>query len=162
IVEWLPDESSDSLDARALLTTSLPEPEGVSLGLVDETGRRGDGTRLRTRAADTSPDEGPASTDRLFHGHLVDEVIQAHESAHPLTVLVIGVDDFQSVAERLGGVIGNRVLAELDDRVADHVEGRGSSSRGGADQFAAVLRDASVSDAETLVSRLCTSLETWT
>jgi diguanylate cyclase (GGDEF)-like protein len=71
------------------------------------------------------------------------------------------VDDLAALEERVGESIGDRILADLEARVAEHVERRGTSSRVGTNQFAAFLREASASEAESLVLALQASLAGW-
>src|SRR5262249_40850599 len=89
------------------------------------------------------------------------EVQEAHARAEPLAVVVIEVNDFVALAERVGAPVADLVLADLGARVAEHVEGRGATSRVGANEFAALLREASASEAESLLLALQASLPGW-
>jgi diguanylate cyclase (GGDEF)-like protein len=161
VVEWLPDESSTAFDARAASATATLERELPAMSVVEDVeGARGAGTLLRTRAADEHSAE-VASPVLAFRESLGAEVLQAHARAEPLAVAVVDVDDLAALEERVGESIGDRILADLEARVAEHVERRGTSSRVGTNQFAAFLREASASEAESLVLALQASLAGW-
>jgi diguanylate cyclase (GGDEF)-like protein len=160
VVEWAPDESSEALDARMRTAPTL-QPAQQTVGVSAENGEaRGVGTPLRTRAADRripgAPDPEPG-----FRECLDEDVSRAHTHAEPLAVLVLDVNDFESLEERLGATAADRVLADLEARVAEHVERRGTSAHVGGSEFAALLRDASASEAEGLVLALQASLGGW-
>lgn len=161
VVEWRPDESSTAFDARATSATATLEREPVDAGTVDELrGARGAGTLLRTRAAD-EPLRTQTPPVQAFRESLDAEVSRARARTEPLSVVVVDVDDFTSLEEGVGESLGDRILADLEARVAQHVERRGTSFRVGANQFAALLRDASASEAESLVLALQASLAGW-
>ena len=152
IVEWGPDETGGSLDARAAQSLLSLDLGPVDAG--DGNGkRRAGGSPMRTRAADLRAGRESRGEDALLR-LLGAEVPRARASAHPLTLLLIDADDVRSVIDRLGGAPGEAILADLEVRVAQQLEGRGSSARIGANQFAAVVRDASSSEAERLVRAL--------
>ncbi len=155
VVEWLPDESSESFDARAAATATLDREPGV---LETIHGARGAGTSLRTRAADEPSASAPPEPG--LGESLGAEILRAHARAEPLAFVVLDVDDFESLEERIGAS-GDRVLADLEARIAEHVERRGASARVGRNEFAAALREASASEAEGLVRALQASLAGW-
>ena len=123
-------------------------------------GARGAGTVLRTRAAD-EPRAEPASPETGFGGPLGAEVVRAHARAEPLAVVVLELDDFELLEVRVGAAAGDTVLADLEARVAEHVERRGTSARVGRNEFAAALREASANEGESLVLALQASLAGW-
>lgn len=159
VLEWVADESSEAFDARAgAVATLAPEPASPDVSSGAEEAR-GAGTPLRTRATDERPAE-PAP-DAGFRESLSDEVLRAHARAEPLAIVVLDVDDFEALERRLGTSAADDVLADLEARVAEHVERRGTSARVGTNQFAAFLRDASASEAEGLILALQASLAGW-
>jgi diguanylate cyclase (GGDEF)-like protein len=160
VVEWVSDESSEAFDARiGAMATLEPTPTALVFA-EDAEAARGADTPLRTRASDEQPAETPTA-DSGFRESLGDEVMRAHARAEPLAVVVLDVEGFELLERRLGPAAGDRVLADLETRVAEHVERRGASARVGANEFAALLRDASANEAEGLVLALQASLAGW-
>lgn len=158
VVEWLRDESSEAFDRRA---GAFPlEEEPMAVGVVEriETAR-GAGTRLRTRAADQPAAVPPRNAEFLVS--LDAEVQRAHMRAEPLAVVILDVDDLESLEERVGEPVADRVLGDLEARLAEHVERRGTSGRLDRRELAAFLPDASASEGESLVLALQASLEGW-
>jgi diguanylate cyclase (GGDEF)-like protein len=96
---------------------------------------------------------------RVFHETLAREVAQAHRSDEPLSLLVLDVDDFRAVNDRLGLVAADSAMAEIGHRVRRAADERdGAGCRIGTDEFAVILPRATVVDAESAYAGVQASL----
>jgi diguanylate cyclase (GGDEF)-like protein len=138
LVEWRPDETSESLAERVATAVrtvdTLPGPGSVEV--VD----------------DEAPPARPS-----FRGTLADEVARAQRESEPLTLLVVDLDAAALAGGRTEDAESAR--AEVTARLDEIVTGRGSSGSLGSNRFAAVLA-ATVTDAETAIAVLRESLRT--
>ena len=98
---------------------------------------------------------------RYFHETLAREVARAHRYNRNLALVVFDIDDFKSVNDRIGHLAGDSVLAEAAQRVRSVVRGADIACRVGGDEFAVVLPEATVADAENLYRRLQSAMSTW-
>ncbi|MDQ3890737.1 MAG: diguanylate cyclase [Actinomycetota bacterium] len=91
---------------------------------------------------------------RYFHDTLAREVARAARYNRRLALVLFDIDDFKAVNERVGHLAGDAVLAELADRVRSVVRGADVPCRVGGDEFAVMLPESTLSDAEQLYRRL--------
>ncbi|WP_155368227.1 putative bifunctional diguanylate cyclase/phosphodiesterase [Catellatospora vulcania] len=108
-------------------------------------------------------------TARMFHDSLTglpNRVLFAERTEHavaadigPTAVLLVDLDDFGSVNDGFGHVVGDEVLRQVSRRLSDLIGERGVVARFGGDEFAALVQDAdTVADVEHTAVRLCRSL----
>ena len=71
-----------------------------------------------------------------------------------LALLVFDIDDFKAINDRIGHLAGDTVLAQLADRVRTVVRTSDVACRVGGDEFAVILPESSLDDAEHLFRRL--------
>src|SRR5579863_8542247 len=94
----------------------------------------------------------------LFHERLRQELAQA-DAAHQLAVLYIDIDEFKSVNDSLGHMIGDELLKSVAARLGQCIGGSDFVARLGGDEFAvvqtAVKDPAAVVD---LVTRVCEAI----
>jgi diguanylate cyclase (GGDEF)-like protein len=95
---------------------------------------------------------------RTFHELLRNEVANVRRLRMPLTLLVVDVDDFRAVNERLGQLEADVVLQQIATAMDDALPQGGSSCRIGGDEFAAILPDCTITTAEALVARIQANL----
>jgi two-component system cell cycle response regulator len=76
-------------------------------------------------------------------------------------LVVFDIDDFKAVNDRIGHLAGDSVLAEAAERVRSVVRGADIACRIGGDEFAVVLPESTVADAENLYRRLQAALNNW-
>jgi len=163
--EWRPNESVASLDARAEAALTRPlvgvqaatetsphapsaAPQAVDHGPPGHPGRR---------AYDR--DEPPADelrSDAL--DALARTMLDARRLDGSLALVVLDVDGLGDVAERLGRDVADDLLGDIA-RGLDRGVGGGSVHRLGPAEFALVLVESSVDDAEALVGTLQASFE---
>jgi diguanylate cyclase (GGDEF)-like protein len=92
---------------------------------------------------------------REFYRRLEQEIIRAKRYCHPLSLLIIDLDNFKEVNTRYGHLTGDVVLQEFSARV---LEGQSRSAdilaRYGGDEFALILVETPEEGAEQAAGRL--------
>jgi diguanylate cyclase (GGDEF)-like protein len=91
---------------------------------------------------------------RYFHETLAREVARAQRYNRHLALIVFDLDDFKEVNDRIGHLAGDAVLAEAAERVRDVVRSADVACRVGGDEFAVILPESSISDADQLYRRI--------
>jgi diguanylate cyclase (GGDEF)-like protein len=91
---------------------------------------------------------------RYFHETLAREVARAQRYSRSLALVVFDLDDFKAINDRIGHLAGDGVLAEAADRVRDVVRSADVACRVGGDEFAVILPESSLKDADQLYERL--------
>ena len=127
---------------------------------VDEIVRRGvpaldNAFRYREarRLADTDALTGLRNR-RFFHETLQRECTRAHRYGRSLALLVLDVDDFKAINERVGHLMGDGVLAEAATRLRAALRASDVACRVGGDEFAIVLPEAGAHQAGLLYERI--------
>jgi diguanylate cyclase (GGDEF)-like protein len=91
---------------------------------------------------------------RYFHETLAREVSRAHRYERRLSLLIFDLDDFKAINDRIGHLAGDAVLAEIAERVREVVRSADIACRVGGDEFAVILPESTLDDADQLYSRL--------
>ena len=91
---------------------------------------------------------------RFFHEALAREIARAQRYERKLALIVFDLDDFKRVNDEIGHLAGDAVLAEAADRVRGVVRSADVACRVGGDEFAVILPESSVDDAERLYRRI--------
>ena len=91
---------------------------------------------------------------RYFHETLARETARAQRYNRRLALVVFDLDDFKAINDRIGHLAGDSVLAEVADRVRDVVRHSDIACRVGGDEFAAILPESTLADAEQLYGRI--------
>ena len=91
---------------------------------------------------------------RYFHETLAREVARAHRYERALALVVFDLDDFKAINDRIGQLAGDSVLAEAADRIREVVRSADVACRVGGDEFAVILPESSLRDADQLYKRL--------
>jgi diguanylate cyclase (GGDEF)-like protein len=91
---------------------------------------------------------------RFFHETLAREVARAQRYDRKLALVIFDIDDFKAINERVGHLAGDAVLAQLAERVRSVVRSADIACRVGGDEFAVILPESSLADAEQLYRRL--------
>ena len=84
---------------------------------------------------------------RYFHETLAREVARAHRYRRRLALIVIDLDDFKQINDRVGHLAGDAVLAEASERMLSVVRNADIACRVGGDEFAVVLPESSGEEA---------------
>jgi diguanylate cyclase (GGDEF)-like protein len=91
---------------------------------------------------------------RYFHEMLAREATRAHRYDRRLSLVVFDIDDFKAINDRIGHLAGDGVLAAVAERVQSAVRGADIACRVGGDEFAVILPEATIEDAEQLYKRV--------
>ena len=91
---------------------------------------------------------------RYFHETLAREVSRAQRYDRKLALVVFDLDDFKAINDRIGHLAGDGVLAEAADRVREVVRSADVACRVGGDEFAVILPESTLRDADQLYRRL--------
>jgi len=95
---------------------------------------------------------------RFFHETLAREVARAHRYDRNLALIIFDLDDFKAINDRIGHLAGDGVLAEAAERIRDVVRSADIACRVGGDEFAVILPESRLRDADQLYARLRTAL----
>jgi len=91
---------------------------------------------------------------RYFHETLARECARAHRYERKLSLIIFDLDDFKEINDRIGHLAGDAVLSEAAERVRDVVRTADIACRVGGDEFAVILPESSIEDADQLYRRL--------
>jgi len=91
---------------------------------------------------------------RFFHETLARECARAHRYERKLSLIVFDLDDFKVINDQIGHLAGDAVLSEAAERVRDVVRTADIACRVGGDEFAVILPESSIEDADQLYRRL--------
>jgi diguanylate cyclase (GGDEF)-like protein len=91
---------------------------------------------------------------RYFHETLAREVSRAHRYDRRLALIVFDLDDFKAINDKIGHLAGDAVIAESAERVRDVVRSADIACRVGGDEFAVILPESALTDADQLYRRL--------
>jgi diguanylate cyclase (GGDEF)-like protein len=91
---------------------------------------------------------------RFFHETLGREVARAHRYERKLALIVFDLDDFKEINDRIGHLAGDAVLAEAAERVREVVRSADIACRVGGDEFAVILPESTLDDADQLYRRI--------
>jgi diguanylate cyclase (GGDEF)-like protein len=91
---------------------------------------------------------------RYFHEMLAREVARARRYDRELALIVFDLDDFKAVNDRIGHLAGDSVLADAAERIRDVVRSADIACRVGGDEFAVILPESTLADADQLYRRI--------
>jgi diguanylate cyclase (GGDEF)-like protein/PAS domain S-box-containing protein len=87
--------------------------------------------------------------DRLWHA-----LERGHRESTPTCVLIIDLDGFKAINDRLGHPIGDLVLMAFADRLRSVLRASDTAARLGGDEFSIVCENSDLDDAAVLADRL--------
>jgi diguanylate cyclase (GGDEF)-like protein len=91
---------------------------------------------------------------RYFHDTLAREVARAHRYDRRLALIIFDLDDFKAINDRIGHLSGDSVLADAADVINSVVRSADIACRVGGDEFAVILPESGMQEAEQLYTRL--------
>ena len=91
---------------------------------------------------------------RYFYETLGREVDRAQRYQRRLSLVMVDVDGFKEINDRIGHLAGDAVLAEIADRIRQVVRSADIPCRVGGDEFAVIVPEAEVGQARQLVGRI--------
>jgi diguanylate cyclase (GGDEF)-like protein len=91
---------------------------------------------------------------RYFYETLGREVDRAQRYQRRLSLVIVDVDGFKEINDRIGHLAGDGVLAEIADRIRQVVRSADIPCRVGGDEFAVIVPEVEVGQARQLVGRI--------
>jgi diguanylate cyclase (GGDEF)-like protein len=91
---------------------------------------------------------------RFFYETLAREIARAQRYKRRLSLLALDLDGFKAINDRIGHLAGDAVLAELGERMREVVRSADVACRIGGEEFAVILPESTMEDAEGLYDRL--------
>ena len=91
---------------------------------------------------------------RYFDEVLDREVARANRYSRSLALILLDLDDFKAVNDRIGHLAGDALLAELGERVREALRSADIACRVGGDELAVILPESTFEDAQQLYDRL--------
>jgi diguanylate cyclase (GGDEF)-like protein len=116
------------LDYFVNFNRRLVHPTLIDLELLDETGK----------ASGVDPLTG-LGDERAFRGAVQAELRRAKRYAQAASVVILDLDDFRAVRERVGDLVAERLLREAAIVVSNHIRDIDLAARPGDDEFALLL-----------------------
>ncbi len=97
---------------------------------------------------------------RTFHETLSREVARAQRYGRTLALIVLDLDDFKVVNDTHGHLAGDAVLAEVGERLRSVARSADVACRIGGEEFAVILPECVLADAEAFYQRLANAIST--
>ena len=91
---------------------------------------------------------------RYFHETLSREVARAQRYSRRLALIVFDLDNFKAINDKIGHLSGDTVLAGAAERLREAVRTADVACRVGGDEFAVILPESDLDDAEQLYIRI--------
>jgi diguanylate cyclase (GGDEF)-like protein len=91
---------------------------------------------------------------RFFHETLAREVDRAQRYQRRLSLVLVDVDGFKEINDRIGHLAGDAVLAEIGSRIRQVVRSADIPCRVGGDELAVIVPEIEVGQARRLVGRI--------
>ena len=97
---------------------------------------------------------------RYFHETLRREALRAQRYDRRLALLILDLDDFKAVNDRIGHLAGDAVLAQIAERLRNEIRSVDIGCRVGGDEFAVIMPESSAEDASQLFTGCTTPSRT--
>jgi diguanylate cyclase (GGDEF)-like protein len=91
---------------------------------------------------------------RYFHETLRRESLRAQRYDRRLALLILDLDDFKAVNDRIGHLAGDAVLAQVAERLRNEIRSVDIGCRVGGDEFAVIMPESTAEDAAQLFERM--------
>jgi len=99
---------------------------------------------------------------RYFHETLRREALRAQRYDRRLALLILDLDDFKTVNDRIGHLAGDAVLAQVAERLRNEIRSVDVGCRIGGDEFAVIMPESTTEDATQLFQRMQDAVATMT
>lgn len=97
----------------------------------------------------------------FFNLYLVQEVERAQRYQRHLSLMLVDVDDFQSINDTYGHLVGDVILEEISKIVLIHCRQTDIPVRWGGEEFAILLPETELAGAEALAERIRQAIEAY-
>lgn len=91
---------------------------------------------------------------RALHERLAEEIARHRRHGREFALILLDLDGFKEVNERLGHLAGDRLLAEVGEALRAELRAEDSVFRQGGDEFAAVVPETNAEEAAEVAARL--------
>jgi diguanylate cyclase (GGDEF)-like protein len=91
---------------------------------------------------------------RSLQERLAEEIARHQRHSREFALILLDLDGFKAVNERLGHLQGDRLLAEIGAALSDEVRAEDSVFRQGGDEFAVIVAESHAEEAEEVAARL--------
>ena len=91
---------------------------------------------------------------RFLHERLGEEVVRTQRARHPLSVLMLDLDDFKLVNDTFGHLFGDRVLTWTAELIRSTLRASDIPARYGGDEFAIILPETDADEARSAAERI--------
>ncbi len=95
---------------------------------------------------------------RLFHQTLEREIARANRRKGHFSLILIDIDNFKRINDTYGHQVGDAVIIDLTRRISSIIRTGDVLARYGGEEFGIILPDTDLFGAETLASRVLTSV----
>lgn len=99
---------------------------------------------------------------RYFHARLEEELQRAHRHALSVGLLMVDVDDFKSINDRYGHLVGDAVIRAIADILRRSVRVFDVCTRFGGEEFAVVMPGSGAEDAGRIAERIRQRVQNYT
>ena len=97
---------------------------------------------------------------RYFHETLRREALRAQRYDRQLALLIIDLDDFKAVNDRIGHLAGDAVLAQVAEQLRNEIRSVDIGCRVGGDEFGVIMPESTSEDASQLFQRMHDAVST--
>ncbi len=166
--------SHESSHTNSLLCVPLIA-KGEAIGVINITNKKGD--RLFTRAdlefMEALANQAAIAIDnaklyelatkdgltklyiyRHFYTLLENELRRAARYEHPMTILMMDIDNFKKVNDTFGHLVGDQVLREVASVISNSIRKIDIAARYGGEEFAIILPETCANDAKIIANRV--------
>ena len=92
---------------------------------------------------------------RHFYSRLKEEVVRADRQKHPLSLILLDLDNFKKYNDNFGHLAGDEILRKAGEIIRSCIrDGVDSGYRYGGDEFAVILIDADIDIAKEIGARI--------
>jgi diguanylate cyclase (GGDEF)-like protein len=132
----------------------------VLLSFVDITGQKKLECQLR-ELSQTDPLTGIYNRRYLTEAGS-QEIMRCHRNKHPLTLIMLDLDDFKSVNDKYGHEVGDLTIIKTTEICRNSIRGIDILGRIGGEEFVIILPDKNFEDAIIVAERIRINIETQT
>ncbi len=82
------------------------------------------------------------------------EIERSRRYGHPLSIIFLDFDDFKSVNDTYGHVLGDKVIKDVGSVIKENIRSTDYASRTGGDEFVLLLPETAAAEAEAYIKRV--------